>query len=193
MTHQRIARQTRGFTLTEAAIVLGIVGLILGAIWVAAASVYANLRVKQTSEQLIQIAQAIRALHATNTTIPAATTMIQLARAGAIPKDMLNDATNPTIVTNIWGGVMTASDVRTTVGAAGDGFVITFPAVPQQACVDLAVRNSGQGRDAGLVGIANAAATTTAFPLSTADAIAICGNTTAVGNTLAFTFRLRAG
>ena len=192
MTHQRIARQTRGFTLTEAAIVLGIVGLILGAIWVAAASVYANLRVKQTSEQLLQIAQGIRALHATNTTIPAATTMIQLARAGVIPKDMLDDAVNPTAVTNIWGGVMTAQNVRTTNVVAGDAFVITFPNVPQQACVDLAVRNSGQGRDAGLIGIAAAAATATAFPISTAAAIAICPSTAAAGNPISFTFRLRA-
>ncbi len=37
MSQKNIQRRNRGFTLTEMAIVLGVIGLILGAIWVAAA------------------------------------------------------------------------------------------------------------------------------------------------------------
>ncbi|WP_301100321.1 type 4 pilus major pilin [Propionivibrio sp.] len=190
MTHQRIARQTRGFTLTEAAIVLGIVGLILGAIWVAAASVYANLRVKQTSEQILTIAQAVRALHATSTTIPAGINALDVARAGGIPKDMLDDALNPTTVTDVWGGAVNI--LRGTQVVAGDSFGISFARVPQQPCVDLAVRNSGAGRDAGLLGIANALAYATAFPMDVTTAVGVCPITAVAGNTIVFTFRLRA-
>ncbi|WP_301102522.1 type 4 pilus major pilin [Propionivibrio sp.] len=187
MTHQRTARQTRGFTLTEAAIVLGIVGLILGAIWVAAASVYANLRVKQTTEQILQIAQAVRALHATSTTITAITAL-DVARAGGIPKDMLDNATNPTTVTNVWGGAVTITAPTPTT------FTINYAGVPQQPCADLAVRSTGAGRDAGLTNVllntTNIAAA--AFPISVSAAVTGCSVTLAAGQPIAFTFRLRA-
>lgn len=38
----------KGFSLIEAAIVLGVVGLVIGGIWVAAATVYRNHRLNQT-------------------------------------------------------------------------------------------------------------------------------------------------
>lgn len=44
-----------GFTLTEIAIVLGIVGLVLGVIWFAAAMVYENNRTKKAVEQVLAI------------------------------------------------------------------------------------------------------------------------------------------
>ena len=59
----------RGFTLTEIAIVLGIIGLILGAIWVAAAAVYNNMRVATANTELLQITQAMRAMYATSSTV----------------------------------------------------------------------------------------------------------------------------
>lgn len=43
-------RTRRGFNLVEAAIVLGVVGLVIGGIWVAAASVTRNMRIKETLE-----------------------------------------------------------------------------------------------------------------------------------------------
>src|SRR5882762_1552401 len=58
-------QEKRGFTLTEIAIVLGIVGLILGAIWVAAAAVYSNLRTSKATTELLNIVQNVRALYAT--------------------------------------------------------------------------------------------------------------------------------
>ncbi|MGQ3505077.1 type II secretion system protein, partial [Enterococcus faecalis] len=57
-TAPRREQAKRGFTLTEIAIVLGIIGLILGAIWVAAGAVYSNLRVSKATTQLLQITQA---------------------------------------------------------------------------------------------------------------------------------------
>src|SRR5580698_8781109 len=90
----RSSRQRRrGFTLTEIAIVLGIVGLILGAIWVAAAAVYNNLRISHANTQILQTAQAIRTLYATQNTVTAGDITPSIITAGAVPKDMVNGAT----------------------------------------------------------------------------------------------------
>lgn len=46
-------RTLRGFNLIEAAIVLGVVGLVIGGIWVAAAAVQSNLREADASKGLL--------------------------------------------------------------------------------------------------------------------------------------------
>lgn len=53
----------RGFTLTEIAIVLGIIGIILGAIWAAAAMVYENNRTKQAREETLTIINNWRSIY----------------------------------------------------------------------------------------------------------------------------------
>src|SRR5580700_11353983 len=68
-------KEERGFTLTEIAIVLGIIGLILGALWVAAAAVYTNLRTSKTTTQLLTITQNLRALYATSASVDATADM----------------------------------------------------------------------------------------------------------------------
>ena len=49
----KIKNKQRGFTLTEMAIVLGIIGLILGAIWYAASSVYLNWKVSNIMQEVV--------------------------------------------------------------------------------------------------------------------------------------------
>ena len=52
----------RGFTLTELAIVLGVIGLMLGAIWSASAMVMRHQNVNQTAKQVLITASNIREL-----------------------------------------------------------------------------------------------------------------------------------
>lgn len=59
----RSSQSIRGFTLTEIAIVLGIIGIILGAIWAAAAMVYENNRTKQAREQTLTIINNWRSIY----------------------------------------------------------------------------------------------------------------------------------
>jgi len=54
----------RGFTLTEMAIVLGIIGIILGAIWAAAAQVYENNRTKMAVSEILTIVNNWRSVYA---------------------------------------------------------------------------------------------------------------------------------
>ncbi|MCL2469947.1 MAG: prepilin-type N-terminal cleavage/methylation domain-containing protein [Alphaproteobacteria bacterium] len=194
---KNMARSVRGFTLTEAAIVLGIVGLLLGAIWVAAAAVYNNMRISTTTTQILQMAQAIRAIHATSQTIDDGVTAqdgaVLMARAGAVPKDMLDDALNPNSVTSVWNSEVTIEAAADTQGNAGRAFRITYTGVPQSACSDLLVRNTGAGRDTGLVsaGANGAEVTRDNMPIGVTTAVQQCNVTTTAGNDVAFTFLLR--
>lgn len=56
-------RQTRGFTLTEVAIVLGIIGIVLGAIWSAAKMAYENQRTKTAREEILAIVNGWRSIY----------------------------------------------------------------------------------------------------------------------------------
>ncbi len=67
-----VKKKTYGFTLTEIAIILGIVGMVLGVIWISAATLYTNMRIASSNRQLILITQAVRSIYATSVTIAAA-------------------------------------------------------------------------------------------------------------------------
>lgn len=131
----------RGFTLTEIAIVLGIIGLILGAIWVAAAAVYNNLRTSKAVTATLQTAQAVRALYATSNTtgLTVATDLTAtMVSSGVIPADLSVSGPFP----NGAFGVVGTSD--------GRGFVIVMTAVPQSNCIALLTQIAGTSRDPGL-------------------------------------------
>lgn len=49
-------QKNRAFSLIESAIVLGVVGLIIGGIWLAASTVQENLRISKTVEGILFIA-----------------------------------------------------------------------------------------------------------------------------------------
>ena len=156
-------KKKRGFTLTEIAIVLGIVGLILGAIWVAAAAVYTNLRTSKTSTQLLNIVQNVRAMYATSGVVDATADMTTLGaqttaaaktyiNAGVFPADMLNGpAATADTVQNAWNGNVAVTSATGTT--ASDSFSVTFSNVPQQACITILTSTTGNGRDPGLFGV----------------------------------------
>ena len=54
----------RGFTLTEIAIVLGIIGLILGAVWAAAKNVYANTNMSKGEQIASVLVASVRSTYA---------------------------------------------------------------------------------------------------------------------------------
>jgi len=89
----RLRRQA--FSLIEAAIVLAIIGLVIGGIWVAAETLQRNRQRTQTLQDLLLVSQNVRQLFkgtadslASNTSLTSA-----LYRAGAVPKDWTYDGT----------------------------------------------------------------------------------------------------
>ena len=106
MDSQAITGQTkrRGFNLIEAAIVLGIVGAVIGGIWVAASAVMESQKINTMASEILQAVYGTRKLVnyssyptdmngfvALNTTIVA---------AGILPENLLNDLKLKTP----WGG-----------------------------------------------------------------------------------------
>lgn len=195
----------RGFTLTEIAIVLGIVGLILGAIWVAASAVYNNLRVSRATTELLDIAQNVRAMYATSSTVDSGSNMtvsgaqsaggLTYVQAGTFPSDMISSGTT---IQNPWGGGVAIE--AETANVANDAFAVEFDKVPQNACIALVTSNTGGGRDTGLffVGAGSAGSlslaagstpTASTFPMAASYASGtLC---TAASNNVAFMFKLR--
>lgn len=193
----RQAQSKKGFTLTEIAIVLGIIGLILGAIWVAAASVYNNQKVNRANTEIISIMQGIRTLYATqsSTGVGAATDLTSaMISAGIPPSDMVNGTT----LFDPWSsgatGILTP--------ASADSITIAMTNVPQAACTSLISTVAGTGRDPTLFA-ANSAATSaiaasdaiaTASPLAAAvtPSAAVTKCTAAAGNQkVSFGFSLK--
>ncbi len=143
MISKHIPSQARkGFTLTEIAIVLGIMGLILGAIWTAASSVYTNQRTAHAQTAILQIAQGIRSLYAASANTGYAQELItnQMNNAGVIPADLKGGTSGP--FPNGTTGIISTGD--------GLGFVVAMTSVPQQNCINLLMGLAGDTKDPGL-------------------------------------------
>ncbi len=93
-------QKRRGFTLTEIAIVLGIIGLILGAIWAAAAAVYSNMKVNSAERGITFAAQQVHSMFATASGNTGVAT--DLTAPGMFPPDWNITVGNKTYTSNPW-------------------------------------------------------------------------------------------
>jgi prepilin-type N-terminal cleavage/methylation domain-containing protein len=137
-TQARLGQRKKGFTLTEIAIVLGIMGLVLGAIWVAAAAVYNNQRVNQGNTAVMQVLQAVRTLYAQRATITTGDRTAELVAAGVIPTNLVNG----TGMAAPWGGTMFVSGT-----ADGLGVAIVMNGMTPTLCVGLVAQIAGASHD----------------------------------------------
>ena len=104
------SNKPRGFTLTELALVLSIVGLVLGGVWVAASALYENMRLNKASTHLITIVQNIRKSMATSPSFggaAGANITNRMRDRGVFPVDALTEdgqtavnALDPTTINN---------------------------------------------------------------------------------------------
>lgn len=183
-------RRKRGFNLIESAIVLGVVGLVIGGIWVAAATMYENYKVGKTIEGVLTISRNIQnAIKLRDTAaIAHSTNIIDAVRDGEwCPKDWVyaNDVKHP------FGGDV---GVRVLHLAGPTRFRLELHDVPASACITLINRISVIGENAnrsgnaaagkersglGYVTVTNSAMSvnhidTTSFPISISTAKPAC-------------------
>ena len=134
----------RGFTLTELAIVLGIMGVILGAIWTAASMVYANMKVKNAQTQAIEIVNNFRELW-TGQQSPNLGDWTDITCVGVgsgyFPSDMLPPSTCTTGTFSTypqgpWAGSYVAVQ---SYQSLAPGIIIGYNHIPQSACNTLSL------------------------------------------------------
>lgn len=93
---KRMTRQNhkRGFSLIEAAIVLGVVGLVIGGIWFAAATIYENYRFSKAASDILLIVKNTQNLISVrdSSVIGVASITQTLKDAGVFPQDWVRGA-----------------------------------------------------------------------------------------------------
>jgi hypothetical protein len=163
----------RGFNLIEAAIVLGVVGLVIGGIWVAATAVNSNWQNSRTQQQIVQIVANSRSLF-NRQSLPNADVTSALIAAGAIPSDMVQGS----VARNLWNGTITVSTQD--VGR----IIVSYSAVPRSNCINLLQRVSANDAQTGL-SLILAGACAFGGSMSLADASTACSAST---QSISFTY-----
>jgi type II secretory pathway pseudopilin PulG len=163
----------RAFTLTEIAIVLGIVGFILGSIWAAASAVYSNMKISQAQEGITYTAQKTRSMFAGSNQTSATGSPQTITSSGMFPVSWVNLATD--VIGNPWNQTPAAS-LSFVVGDSLNPtmFGIELDNISASGCVALisfynsAASTANGGQVAGLAGTAvvdTTAATGTGVPI----------------------------
>lgn len=113
MRNQR-RENRRGLSLIETAIVLGVVGLVIGGIWVAAAAVQENFRQSRAQRDVLAIVSNLRQLFS-QTNVPFNVTVYASNTNTALNSSVFPaDAISGTATINPWG-------LRYSVQVAGEG------------------------------------------------------------------------
>ena len=148
---EAVGHKTRmGFNLIEAAIVLGVVGAVIGTIWVSAANMYENHKVNKTVEGIFSTARNIQNLISIRDAEAIGNTNLLplLVSAKAFPDNWIKTA--GFVQAPIGSFVSTVSEYYVQYG---NTFAIVLYGVPKADCINLVVRIS----DVGSVNLNNAA------------------------------------
>ena len=121
-----MVKRQSGFNLIEAAIVLGVIGLVIGGIWVAAASVSRNFKLAETAKGAISALSSIRQMYQ-GQACPGATVDLNPM---TVPVGIPSSWPNALPVSGVWSSM---SPLGTNIsfqiqcgGAFGDAIIISF-------------------------------------------------------------------
>jgi prepilin-type N-terminal cleavage/methylation domain-containing protein len=139
-TTRIFSRAAKGFTLTEMVVVIGIFGLVLGAIWAAVGQVNENNKTQKSVSQVMQIIQGYRSLYAKNG-IDAGSDGKIVNTYGINAKYFPSEMIIGGAAHHLWGGGIYVIPSQATnmllisYGIAGPGGA---DALPEDACIRLA-------------------------------------------------------
>jgi type II secretory pathway pseudopilin PulG len=131
-------RKPRGFTLTELAIIIGVMGLVFGAIWLAVSSTYQNNKAQQAGREVDMIVQGYRSLYAGHPIDTADGTDLTClgVNSGFFPADMVQNVACAGLNTypqHPWGG-----PVQVISEQSWGAIYVGFSSLSQSACMRLA-------------------------------------------------------
>ncbi len=185
----RASSSRHGFSLVEAAIVLGVVGLVIGGIWVGAGALSESYKVNKTAEGILSTSKNVQNLisardsEAIGHVVSITQTLID---AGAFPEDWVRGS----VVETPLGNDMRVANAY--IGLPGPRFSFYIDGVSRQHCIKLLVSLtahpsssiSSQRLGVGWLYV-NSHFTTTSFPITLAVAETACDSS---ANSLEFGF-----
>ncbi len=180
----------RGFSLIEAAIVLGLVGLVVGGIWAVAATTRASMQANQLHQQTLNLAKSVRDYYAARA-LPSGSAALTatLRAAGRFPEEMCPaNCVSGTITTiyNSYSGTTTV-EIPSLTDPIINQFNVTYGSIDEKGCVQLGMMLSARSAENGLVSY-DAGVSRTTFPIPLAT---IQGDCAATGNTIVIGFKIR--
>lgn len=130
MSYSHSYNHRRAFTLTEMSVVLGIIGLILASIWVAADRVRETQRVERSVAQVQSIINNFKTVYGGKNAVNVAASDVSAfaAHSGFAPSDMVRSS-SPDLLFNLWGGA-----VGVYVNPGTNVVSITYYSLSQRTC-----------------------------------------------------------
>ncbi len=174
------ASSRQGFSLVEAAIVLGVVGLVIGGIWTAASTVRQNMQINKAVAGSMQLVEAYRRLYGPFgiTAIPDGDAVLSADVINPLPDGFSLQANGRLL--DPWGNSMDyirTYRYGTVLESATVGF--TFYNVPRAICLQMVARFN-QMPYVYTVGGGGVGPFNMPLPLAAADSV-LCQNTTTFG------------
>lgn len=182
-----------GMSLVETAIVLGIVSVIIAAVWMVSSVVYENARQYQANRQLQTTVQNIRQLYTrVNALTNLADVTATLDSQKAFPIEMrVDQSSGAGKLNHPWGSSSTGTVL--TYNRTASTFGIVFSKLPQKACIGLATKLSG-GEISNItgmkVGTGSSPSAVSSLPISVVTAASLCTSTSG-DNTIEWDFDIR--
>ena len=143
----------KGFTLTELAIVFGVMGLILGAVWVAGNNARDNRKVSLAVNEIITIVHNIREMYAERSSFSGLPVDSEvsglLMNAGVFPAEMINTSTGSPVI-NPWGG---GTLLWVNHGGINNSFWVSMYNLTRRGCTDIATALGTNGAVVGLLDV----------------------------------------
>ena len=140
----------RAFSLIEAAIVLGIIGLVIGGIWIAANAIGTRRKQAEFIEGLLYMTSTISQIWPKNIALPTPGNSPGLGvynalaiSAKAVPENWIS---SDTVIRDPWGSAVNI-DFGTSWGAAYNVWIIEFSSITQTDCYALVKQLNSLSRD----------------------------------------------
>jgi hypothetical protein len=192
-------RSILGFNLTEMALVLAIMGLVLGGSWVAARHFQITGNIRRSTQQILLITQNMRGIFAEQggiTGVNSSATNQVFDQLKIFPIGMrTNPATANGNILNAWAGVVrvAADDCTGTENSTNPQpcFGVTYQNVPQDSCTQLLMGAAQSGVGLVQVTISNVNGNTTLT--APVGVVAARGACSAVVSTIQWVYLLRQG
>lgn len=130
----------QGFNLIEMAIVLGVVGLVMGGVWTVVQKVQQTTHLRQASEQVIAINKNVRTYYQVRSCIPNGDQTGTLTAATVVPPVFPREMLAAGGVVHPWNGGVTVSGAN--VGCDYQ-YTLTLAGLPGGTCVELVPQLTG--------------------------------------------------